>query len=304
MSTPLKISPRLAGQVEIAKFCPRCLWYELRLKRFPFGGIMPGVMFYLERTQKAFIKAFLAEHGQLPKYLGPFAGCTEPVEFPFRMSALHEDTGVQLTAQVDMMLRNADDTICLLDLKTSKFDGGGAVFHPQYEIQVTGYSWVTEQSGLGDVGKAGLIFCEIQTELFEEDPLGYETESGILVPFNFRAVEVELDYSRLTRCIKQVLKVWDDDHPPKGTEGCKDCGLLTRLFDFEDELRGRDALNAALFPRLRDAVFTQQYYRALSRNIPQWLHDAIQEDFLWDQPGDVSEDLDLHDSDQPNTVTT
>ncbi len=294
MSKPLKISPRLAGKVELATFCPRCLWYELQLKRFPFGGIMPGLMFYAERTQKAFIKAYLAEHGNLPKYFGPFASCTEPVEFPFRMSALHEDTGVELTAQVDLMLRNPDDTICLLDLKTSKFDGGGAVFHPQYEIQVTGYSWVTEASGLGTVGKAGLVFCEIQTELFEDDPLEHKTDSGILVPFNFKAVEIELDYSRLTKCIKHALKIWNDKNPPRGTEGCKDCALLNRLFDFEDELRGRDALTAWVHPRLRDAVFNHQYDRMLARGTERLLRDAMEHPFLWDEDGGAWGDWDFH----------
>ncbi len=286
MTEHLKISARNAGQVELKKYCPRCAWYLLRLKKMPFQFGMPGVMFYLEQCEKAFILDYLAKHGHLPKSFGPFAKCTEPVDFPFRMTAMHEATGVEVTAQADMMLRNPDGTIALLDLKTAKVEGGGAEFHPQYEIQVTGYSWVTQEAGVGDVGSAGLIFCEIQHEEFKEDSLEYATESGILVPFNFTAREVELDFNRFSKCLKEMDRVWHEPRPPKGAENCKDCALLNRLFDFESNLRASDSLNVRISPRYRDAVITIEYLRALARSTPERVTKILDEDQVsWDQDG-------------------
>jgi hypothetical protein len=276
----LTISARNAGQVELKKFCPRCAWYLLRLKKMPFQFGMPGVMFYMEQCEKSFILAHLAKHGCLPKSFGPFATCIEPVEFPFRMTALHEETGVNVTAQVDLMLRRKDGSIALLDLKTAKANGGGEVFHPQYEIQVTGYSWVTQEANIGKVGSAGLIFCEIQNDAFKANPLKYAAGEGIVVPFNFAAREVELDYKRFAKCLREMSRIWDAARPPKGADGCKDCMLLNRLFDFEDNLRSTDALNARVFPRYRDEIISIHYLRDLARGTPQRLTIILEDEEL------------------------
>ncbi len=223
----LKLSARNAGQVELETYCPRCAWYLLRLKKLPFQMGMPGVMFYLEAVEKAFILTYLQKHKHLPKGFGLFSNCTEPVTFPFSMEAMHE-TGVLVTARPDMMLYNKDETIALIDLKTARADGGGAKFHPQYHIQLIGYSWVTEAVEIGEVGSAGLIFCEIQHEFFKTDPLSHMTDTGITVPFNFRATEVELDYPRFAKCLVEMKKVWESPRPAKGATGCKDCALFNR----------------------------------------------------------------------------
>ncbi len=110
----LKISARNAGQVELEKYCPRCCWFLLRYKKMPFQIGMPGVMFYLEGIEKTFLLSYLAKFKLMPGYFGPFANCTEPVEFPFSMSHEHAETGVMVTARADMMVRKPDGTICLL----------------------------------------------------------------------------------------------------------------------------------------------------------------------------------------------
>lgn len=240
LSTQLKISARNAGQVELKKYCPRCCWYLLRLKRVPFTMGMPGIMFYLEAIQKAYILAQLEEDGCLPRQFGPFSECTKPVKFPFSFFAEHKETGVLVTAQPDMMLRMEDGDICLIDLKTSKQEGGGKMFLPQYEMQTVGYSWVTEENGIGNVGKAGLVYCSVREDLFKEQPLEYKKGRSILVPFDFEAHQVELDYPRFFDCLDEVNKVWNSRRPPAGKNGCKDCALLTRLCDFELELRVSD----------------------------------------------------------------
>ncbi len=240
MNTQLKISARNAGQVELEKYCPRCCWYLLNLKRMPFQIGMPGLIFYAEQAEKAILLAYLEEHGSLPKNLGPFSDCTEPIDFPPVMETEHEGTGVLLTARPDMIFRNASGKLSLVDLKTSKPDGGGKVFLPQYEIQVIGYTYVVEANNIGKVRKTGLIYGDVQIEEFKLEPLKFATKEGFQLPFKFQAHEVELDYSRLTRCLKEVNKVWNEDRPPEGADNCKDCKLLARLISFDNELRDKD----------------------------------------------------------------
>jgi hypothetical protein len=281
----LKISARNAGQAELKKFCPRCCWYLLRLKKMPFQMGMPGLMFYLEQAQKAFILTYLSQFNSLPKHFGPFANCTKPVDFPFSMSALHKDTGVQLTAQADMMLGKPDGTVALLDLKTSRIDGGGHEYLPQYEIQVIGYSWVAEAAKVGKVTTAGLLYCEVQVDQFKHEPLQYKTDSGIMVPFNFTPHEVELDYSRLTRCLQVVNKIWQDARPPQGAEKCKDCALLTRLVNFEAGLRAQDKLAFASCHELRQYLVCQDYYRRITQRAREAMECIIQDQAPWDDEG-------------------
>jgi hypothetical protein len=241
----------------------------------PFQIGMPGIMFYMERAEKEFILSFLKKFDAVPKYFGPFADCTEPVEFPFSMCKHHEETGVDVTARVDMMLRKKNGEICLLDLKTAKPDGGGKEFLPQYEIQVIGYSWVTEAAKIGEVGTAGLLYCDIQVDEFTKDPLKFKTDSGIVVPFRFQPKEVDLDYSRLTRCLKEVNKLWQANRPPRGVDRCKDCQLLNRVIDFDNSLRGEDQRQCAFIPQYRPFLQSQEYYRTLARGYQQGLGEIL-----------------------------
>jgi hypothetical protein len=286
MSQPqLKISARNAGQVELDKYCPRCCWYLLRHKRMPFSMGMPGIMFFLEAIQKAYIFAQLEEDGCLPRQFGPFSECTEPVKFPFSFFAEHEETGVLVTAQPDMMLRMEDGNICLLDLKTAKQEGGGKMFLPQYEMQTVGYSWVTEENGIGNVGKAGLVYCSVREDQFEQEPLKYKKGRGILVPFDFEAHEVELDYPRFFDCLEEVNKVWRSSVPPAGKLGCKDCALLTGLCDFEFSLRSANQQAKTAFPEQAGQSIQQDFLRLQTRHGYELLLKDLLSEESWDQEG-------------------
>jgi len=250
----------------------------------PFDKGMPGLMFYMERAEKEYILSYLKKFGRAPKYFGPYADCTEPVEFPFSMWHHHDETGVDVTARVDMMLRKKNGKICLLDLKTVVSDGGGKEFLPQYEIQVIGYSWVTEATKLGKVDTAGLLYCEIQIEEFILDPLKFMTDSGMVTPFRFEPFEVKLDYSRLSRCLKEMNRLWQAARPPQGADKCKDCQLFTRLIDFENNMRANDQRSFIIFPEYRNFLQAQDYYRNLTRRSAESL-EVILNDDTWDAEG-------------------
>ena len=93
-----------------------------------------------------------------------------------------------------------------------------------------------------------------------------------------------LDYSRLTRCLKEVNKLWQDARPPKGVDNCKDCALLTRVIDFEN---GLNSDNARLFDMdltFRNYLRTQDYYRKLTRRSVEDI-EAILNENTWDPDG-------------------
>lgn len=158
------------------------------------------------------------------------------------------------------------------------------MFKPQYEIQLIGYSWVAEQEGLGKVGTTGLVYCEVQDDRFKADPLKYKTDTGILLPFDFKMCEVKLDFSRLAKCLKEMNKLWQADRPPAGKDGCKDCALLTRFCDFENNLRVTDAQAYAAFPGQAQWAIQQDYFRRNTRTSPKFLDDLLAGD-PWDQEG-------------------
>lgn len=284
-SNQLKISARNAGQVELDKYCPRCCWYLLHHKNIPFRMGMPGIMFYLEAIQKAFILAHFTESEPFCGSLSMISKCTGPVDFPFSSSFEHKETGVLVTAQPDMMLRNPDGSIFLLDLKTSKPRGGGKIFLPQYEIQLIGYSWVTENNGVGKVSKAGLIYSSVDIDEFMKEPLGFIVNRGVYVPFELITHAVTLDYARFFACLEEVNAVWRSARPPEGKGGCKDCALLTSLCDFESGLRLTDQRAAAEFRGRALYTIQQDHYR----NETRYLGLPDKQDSLssesWDQDG-------------------
>jgi hypothetical protein len=283
-SNPLTISARNAGQVELKKYCPRCCWYLLRIKKMPFQFGMPGLMFYMEQVEKAFITAYLNKAESLPKHLKPFSRCTGSVEFPSVMHHFHEETGVIVSARPDMILSNPDGSLTLIDLKTSKPDGGGKEFLPQYQIQVIGYSWVANAERIGNVTAAGLIYGDIQVDSFVRDPLKLQSGEGFNVPFALSSHDVPLDYKRLTRCLTEVNKVWNAERPPKGVVGCKDCKLLTRFVDFENNLQLTDLRLDAAFPDYHLIRIQQDFDRRRTRPLPMEIEDLLSEDH-WDEEG-------------------
>jgi hypothetical protein len=276
----LTMSPRNAGQVELATFCPRCCWYAMRLKKMPFQFGMPGIMFYLEKAEKSLLLAQLAATGSLGKCVPELKNCNGVADFPFSMKHEHKESGVMLTARPDMIFTLDYGTLLLADLKTSKPNGGGKAFLPQYEVQVTGYSWVTTEEGIGRVTSACLIYGDIQLDEFLKDPCANKTATGFRVPFNFVYHKIDLDYERLTRCLKEFKKVWASIRPPAGREGCKDCILLNRVFNFEAEMRGQDGQAALCDRSLHQLALLQNYHRQLATGTPAQLVDIMEDSQL------------------------
>jgi hypothetical protein len=200
------------------------------------------------------------------------------------MHHFHEETGVIVSARPDMILSNPDGSLTLIDLKTSKPDGGGKEFLPQYQIQVIGYSWVANAEKIGNVTAAGLIYGDIQVDSFVRDPLKLQSGEGFNVPFALSSHDVPLDYKRLTRCLTEVNKVWNAERPPKGVVGCRDCKLLTRFVDFENNLQLTDLRLDAAFPDYHLIRIQQDFDRRRTRPLPMEIEDLLSED-RWDEEG-------------------
>lgn len=287
MSTTFKISPRFAGQVELDDYCPRCGWFGLRIKHMPFEKGFPGIMFYLEQVQKAVILDHFESNEEAPYYFGPFTDCTKPLAFPTLMTANHADSDVQLTARPDMMFRRANGNALLVDLKTSKPNGGGIVFRPQYEIQVIGYSWVAEAAHFAKVDAAGLLYCEILHEQVKDKPSGFTTKGGFNVPFRLEMHPVALNYARLTKCLKEMKRLWDLSSPPRGVENCKNCALLSALFNFDVKIRNGDAMLWNCGGEFQRDAINHEYDRALAAGTKELLRAANENGLTADDLGTI-----------------
>ena len=92
-------------------------------------------------------------------------------------------------------------------------------------------------------------------------------------------------YPRFFKCLEEVNKVWKSERPPAGTAGREDCALLTRLCDFESQLRDTDQRFISAFPEQAHAVIQQDFFRRQTRRGYEiGLQDLLSED-TWDQEG-------------------
>jgi hypothetical protein len=110
--------------------------------------------------------------------------------------------------------------------------------------------------------------------------------------------EVKLDYPRLTKCLIEMRKVWEQPSPPKGADNCKNCALLNALFDFETNVRVKDSLMFTWGGRYRDQACTNAYYRLLAGGVPRVLLEAFQDELPWEDDGTtwLQPDFDLNSS--------
>jgi PD-(D/E)XK nuclease superfamily len=273
LQKPYRLSPRIAGQVELPTCCPRCLYYFLIMRKLPFVFPMPGIMHIMDKATKEYANAHFAKFGKAPSQFGPFAKTVASVNFPFQMEHPWSDN-LTLTARPDFMLEHRNGSISLIDFKTSKQDGMGKVFVPQYEIQVIGYSWVAEKNGIGKFTNPGLIYADADSEEIYADPLAFKTDNGFSLSFSFKAHEVELDYERLKKAIREVEKLLKQKRPPAGADNCKDCILLSRLCDLDNAMRAEDAVLSRYAYDCRLA-YQSQWDSRRARGTPKQIEELL-----------------------------
>jgi hypothetical protein len=225
--------------MQLDSFCPRCFWYQIQMEfKMPFDRSMPGIMFHLDMFEKRLVEAHFAAAGKAPKWLA-LLGCTEPVEFPLKMTYEFPEHDITLVGMPDAVFRNKNDNLVLVDYKTAHYKGDDDPFMPAYETQMLGYAALLEATGIGKVDSAALVYFHNQVKEFQDKPLELLTEKGMEVPFEVKIHKVEIDTEDLEPLLSQIRVHANLPYPPEGLEKCKDCGRLEALLDKEVKMRNR-----------------------------------------------------------------
>lgn len=229
----MRISPRHLGPLNMAKFCPRCYWYQIQLGfQPPFPCPMPGLMHNLDRFEKRLVRAHLAEHGEVPHWLRSL-GCVDTADYPRKLTWDFPEYDVTMIGLPDEVFLNTDNNLVLVDYKSALHKGNDDPFLPIYEAQLLGYAVMLEKNEIGTVDSAALIYFQNQLKDFADQPLDLITRAGFTVPFNVEIHPVDLDRGELDSLLKRFRKIADRKLPPKGIQKCESCGLLQRLLDAE-----------------------------------------------------------------------
>ncbi len=232
----LRVSPRHLGQMRLATFCPSCFWYAIALGfRYPFDMPMPGIMHNLDKFEKLLVEAYFNKHGKAPKWLSQL-GCTGPVDFPEKMTEDISNLGITLVGMPDGVFKKKDGSLCVVDYKTAKHKGEDDPFLPAYQTQLQGYARLLEHYEIGQVTSAALVYFQNDLSSYAAKPLDLLTDTGITVPFTVEIHNIELDPKAIDELLKKFRKFADLPAPPEGSEKCKTCQRLDRLFQVEHRL--------------------------------------------------------------------
>lgn len=237
----IRVSPRHLGQMCRPDFCPCCYWYSIALGfRFPWESPMPGIMHNMDRFEKSLVDAYFSTKHSLPKWLGPL-GCTEPVEFPVKMTKDFPKYGLTLVGMPDAVFRKEDDTLCVVDFKTAKCKGDSDPYMPNYIAQLWGYVELLEDHQIGSVSSAALVYFQNDLAEYATKPLELLTSDGLEVPFTVKFHDVEIDRKALHPLLKAFRGYADLSTPPEAKPDCKTCQRLQLLFEIEQRLRGAES---------------------------------------------------------------
>jgi hypothetical protein len=233
MSELLRISGKNLGAFTMPDACPRCLWLQLHCKfRLPFAKF-PGIFSSIDRYTKSVTDEWWNKHGRPPAWLKEFGDIQSPLPAPHhsKFFVVEPTSNVMLTGDPDAMFRKTDGTLLILDFKTAKFTEGQDALLPIYRTQLTAYSHIAEQLGMGRVSDIALVYFEPLTSVSTESVDSVATTDGFSMGFSATVLPLELNQGNIPLLLHKVRKIYDRKTAPKGRSGCKDCRLLDNLVE-------------------------------------------------------------------------
>ncbi len=227
MADPHPISGGNLGGLALPGFCGRCFWLGLH-RDLPFQMGLPGVFSSIDAFTKNAVRVHFGREGRLPPWfpdIGPVAGY-EPALSSRKFRSADPGTGVLLTGVPDDIFRLRDNSLHIVDYKTSRFTETQDSLRPKYDVQLNSYAWIAERLGMGRVSGLSLLYLEPATG----GDAGVPGAPGPAMRFTPRRVEVRLQPDRL---LPPLLRRFRDLHaapsPPPGAPGCEDCAALEGL---------------------------------------------------------------------------
>ncbi len=285
-----RVSPRHLGQMRRADFCLNSFRFGIGLGfRYPFDFPMPGIMFNMDNFEKRLVDAHFEEKGSLPKWLKAL-GCTEPVEFPAKLTEDIDDLDLTLVGMPDAFFRKKNGDLMVIDYKTAKCKGADDPFIRVYEAQLWGYARLLESNGIGDVPSAALVYFQNDLANYKDSPLDLLSSDGMTVPFTVKLHPVDIDMKELDGLLKKFRKFADMTGPLLDCD-CKSCQRLQRLFEIEKKFRSRSKERVLKDMALQDRLVME---RVLHNQDVRWRESLVKESRGWEADLD---DLLASDSD-------
>jgi hypothetical protein len=223
----VRMSPTKLGALSNPECCERCYWTLLRMKfNKPFNFPMPNILNSLDRQEKQLAKVFLDRHGVFPEYFGAFRDAVEilPVE---SVSGFHEETGIELYGKPDLVTKDADGELSVIDNKTAQVKPPEHALSEMYKTQINFYGYVLEKSNTpAVVSRIGLLYYSI-SPLSDDEILANAGSDNMWALFRPSMLEIEYDPENIVvPLLRRVRALIDSTEAPKGIDGCKDCELL------------------------------------------------------------------------------
>lgn len=254
MDQPDKITAKNLGYLAIEDQCLADFWWLSHMRFRPALSNFGAAIFNdCQSIQEAMLGYYLEKDGCLPKQFAPFCDIKERVNVNkhwAKFGYLHK-SGVWLYGSPDEVVRRADDRFAILDHKTAhpKHDmteqpaKSGSVakakdrFAPMYEIQIAGYTLIGDEGlGLGRPSPGALLYWDMQNKAVIENPAKFIRDGMVWAAFSPVIFEVDIDYSRIDKLLKEALKIWKSKVPPEGRENCKECKKLAATFAIQCEV--------------------------------------------------------------------
>lgn len=255
-----RISPSKVGAMCVPNFCPCCAWRLLRLRfKKPYQIPAAVVLDDLDAFQKRVAWLALHEDGALPKFFGRFDSATEILTIN-SMSCHHKATDLDLYGKPDLIVRFPDQSIGILDFKTSRLKSKDDPVYLQRQAQVNFYAYLAQNLPAAlEVSKLALLYFHV-APVHEDDFLDCYDDSGMYVTFTPTFIEVELDPDRIiVPILERIRELLDLPVAPAPRKGCCDCSLIqahAELFTAEEELT--DAILTAMTLEERQRMFARK----------------------------------------------
>jgi CRISPR/Cas system-associated exonuclease Cas4 (RecB family) len=208
------IAVKELGNLAKEDFCPRCFWYE---KHFgPFPSLFPGVFNVIDRNLKSSVWLRWKKERKLPEWLkvdnvesvltADSIGTVEKIHKQKYLVALHKKSGLILRGAPDLILKLKDNTLHIIDFKTSQFKEGDQ-FLPMYEVQLNGYALLATKM---KVSKLSLVYFNPTNEIPDEILI----ESNFKLGFGPKIVPVEIKSGLITNLLMKAKEILNLKTPP------------------------------------------------------------------------------------------
>lgn len=273
-----RVSPRHLGQMRRSDFCETAFRFGIALGfRYPFEFPMPGLMFNMDNFEKRFVDTYFDDKGCLPKWL-KYLGCTEPVEFPAKLTEDIPGLELTLVGMPDAVFRKKNGDLVVVDYKTAKSKGDDDPFMPVYEAQLWGYARLIESNEIGKVSGAALVYFENCLADYKDSPLDLREDDGMKVPFTVTPHPVHIDLKALDALLKKFRKYADMTGSLTYCE-CKTCKGLQRLFAIEKEFNSHTRDTVLKDLQYQDRLVLE---RVLRNEDARWRNSVVAASHGWE----------------------